>query len=139
GTASSVTQDTAATINNLTLNSGNSWTLDNGVSLTIDGNSISNAGSMTLNSTGSGAFLLLANSNVTLSGGGTLTMSNKTTNYIYGAAGADTLTNQETIQGAGIIGNASMTLVNSGTINANQSAGLTIDPSGVVPNTGTIE
>ena len=48
GGAASVTQDTSATINNLTLNSGNSWTLDGGQTLTIDGSSISNAGNMAL-------------------------------------------------------------------------------------------
>src|SRR5258708_29450920 len=63
---------------------------------------------------------------VTLSGG-TVTLSNNVNNFIFGAATADTLTNQETIQGAGHIGNGVMTLVNSGTgiINANQSAGMT--------------
>src|SRR5205823_6241307 len=60
-------------------------------------------------------------------------------NYILGAAAADTLTNQETIQGAGHIGNGTMTLVNSGTINANQSAGMTLQATGGVTNTGTLK
>src|SRR5258708_11728438 len=61
--------------------------------------------------------------------------------FIFGAATADTLTNQETIEGAGDIGNGVMTLVNSGTgiINANQSAGMTLQVSGGITNTGTIE
>jgi len=62
---------------------------------------------------------------VTLSGG-TVTMSNNTSNFIFGASSANTLTNAGTIQGAGHIGNGSMGLVNSGVINANQPSLLTI-------------
>ena len=139
GSAASVSEDVSATINNLTLNSANNWGLTNGKVLTIDGNSISNAGHMTLNSTGSFTELLIGSAAVTLTGGGSVTMSNNANNYIFGAATADTLTNQETIQGAGNIGNGRMTLVNSGTINANQSAGLTIAANGGATNTGTLE
>jgi len=49
------------------------------------------------------------------------------------------LTNASTIQGAGQIGAAQMSLVNSGTINANVSNGITINVSGTFNNTGTIE
>jgi len=139
GTAAAVTENVSATINNLTLNSANTWTLDNGFALTIDGNSISNAGKMLMNSTGGVTELVIGSPSVTLNGGGTLTMSNNANNYIFGSAAADTLINQETIQGAGHIGNGQMTLVNSGTINANQSAGMTIDANGGAINTGTIE
>src|SRR4029077_5115587 len=78
--------------------------------------------------------------NVTLSGG-TVTVSNSSVNFIDGAVGTDVLTNQETIQGAGSLGNGQTTLVNSGTINANQSTALIIqDGSGAVAtNTGTLE
>jgi hypothetical protein len=67
-----------------------------------------------------------------------VTMSNNANNYIAGGATTDTLTNQETIQGAGHIGNNRMTLVNSGTINANQSAGMIIQANGGFTNTGTL-
>ena len=139
GPASSVTEDISATINNLTLSSGNSWTLNNDQSLTIDGNSISNAGSMTIGSTESSTFLEINSPAVKLNGGGTLTMSNLSSNFILGAATADTLTNQETIQGSGNIGDGSMTLMNSGTIDANQSTPLTVQANGGTTNTGTLE
>src|SRR5258706_5340689 len=76
--------------------------------------------------------------NVTLSGG-TVTMSNNVNNFIFGQVSTDTLTNKETIQGAGQIGNGKMTLVNSGTINANQSAGITVNANGGATHTGTLE
>src|SRR3954462_6434612 len=49
GSAASGSEDVSTTINNLPLTSGNSWTLTNARALTINGNSISNAGKMTLN------------------------------------------------------------------------------------------
>ncbi len=76
---------------------------------------------------------------MTLSGGGRLNLSNNSQNFILGAARADTLTNQSTIQGSGNIGDNQMTLVNSGTINANVSNPLIIQPSGGTTNTGTME
>src|SRR6267154_21519 len=113
-----------AQVANLTLShAGDSLTINNGIALDVFGPSISNAGTITVGSAGFGTDLVLE-SNVTLSGSGTLTLTNNTNNFIFGAASADTLTNQSTIQGAGHIGNGSMGLVNSGTINANQSSTL---------------
>src|SRR6202050_867762 len=119
--------------------STDSLSFNNGTSLTISGNTISNAGAITMNSTGNYTELVIGASNVTLSGGGTLTLSNNAANLILGSSGTDMLTNQETIQGAGNIGYNQMALNNSGTIDANQSAGLTLQISGGATNTGTIE
>ena len=125
---------------NLTIDSDDGLSFNNGTSLTIHGNGIANAGNLSLNSVGSITELVVAGPNVTLGGGGSVTLSNNANNYIFGAATADTLTNQETISGAGHIGNGQMTLVNSGTINANQSAGMIIQANGTgTANTGTIE
>ncbi|HWW13817.1 MAG TPA: hypothetical protein VN310_04075, partial [Candidatus Dormibacteraeota bacterium] len=139
GTAkANVNMDTVGTFGTLTLSgSGDTLTILTGNILTADGN-ITNAGTITLNSTGAPTELVLG-ANVTLSGAGTLTLSNNVNNEILGSATTDTLTNQETIQGAGNIGNGSMTLVNSGTINSNQTAGLTIQANGGMTNTGTVK
>ena len=135
--------------NNLTIASGNSLSTSDGQSLTINGNSISNSGTFTLNSAGTSTQLLLAGSSVTLSGGGTLVLSDSLGNSISGAVtGTESLTNQETIQGSGYlgynptIGSGYMTLINQGTINAVSTHGnaLQIVPgSGGVTNTGTME
>ena len=157
-TTAATVDDASFTIGNLTLsNAGDSVTTNSGVTLTVGsgisnagtiavGNNsflnvtgnITNSGAMTLNSTGNATELVL-NGNVVLSGGGTLTLSNNAQNYIFGSNSLFQLTNQETIQGAGQIGHAQMALVNSGTINANQSAGMTIDANDGLTNTGTIE
>ena len=109
----------------------------NNATLDLQGGTYSQLGTVQLNSAGNFTELVLEG-NVTLSGG-TVTLSNNSQNYIFGQSSADTLTNQETISGAGQIGHGQMTLVNSGTINANQSAGMTIQANGGVTNTGTLE
>jgi hypothetical protein len=139
-------QHSAVTLNiagaqadNLTIDGDDSLSFNNGASLTVNGNTLRNAGSLSLNSTGNSTDLIIASPNVTLSGGGTVTLSNNVNNYIFGSATTDTLTNQETISGAGQIGHGEMTLVNSGTINANQSSGMTVYANGGTTNTGTME
>ncbi len=115
------TNTLGGTINN---SAGGVFKIDNEAFLNLEGGTYSQLGTVQLNSTGNFSQLVLEG-NVTLSGG-SVTMSNNANNYIFGAVSTDTLTNQETISGAGHIGNGQMTLVNSGTINANQSAGMTI-------------
>ena len=143
--ATDVDTSSIPAIGTLTLsNAGDSATILNGVALTVGGN-ISNAGTITLGSVGNATELIVGTSaggqNITLSGGGAVTMSNNAANYIFGGAGTDTLTNEETISGAGNIGNGQMTLVNTSTgiIDANGSAGMTINVNGGITNTGTME
>ena len=63
---------------------------------------ITNHGTIQQNSVGNNTDLILGGANVTLTGGGTVTMGNNTNNRIYGAAGTDVLTNvNNTIQGSG--------------------------------------
>src|SRR3984957_17277308 len=130
-------------IDNLTVSSSSSLAIAVGNNLTITGSTIANAGAITLNSTGIATYIVIGAPSVTLSGGGTITMSNDAGNFIVGSATTNTLTNEETIRGAGSIGggngSTSLTLVNSGTIDANQSAGMTIQANGGTTNTGTLE
>jgi len=144
-TSAATDVDQNFTIGDLTLsNVGDSATILNGVMLTLGGN-VANNGTIMLNSTGTTTGLVLGNpaggQTITLSGGGGLTMSNNVNNVIVGQS---TLFNEETISGAGQIGAPAfgygqLTLANSGTINANASAGMTISAAGGITNTGTIE
>jgi hypothetical protein len=124
--ASPVALDVSGGLNNLTIDSDDSLSFNNNTVLTVSGTSIANAGAITINSAGNVTELLINSANVTLSGAGTLTMGNNAQNYIFGSVGTNVLTNQSTIQGSGQIGNNSMGLVNSGTINANQATPLNI-------------
>jgi hypothetical protein len=131
------------TINNLTIGSTSVLNFNSGNTLTIDGTTITNSnktgtGGIFLNAAGNYTQLILANS-VTLTGGGTVTLSNNGYNYISGAAGSDVLTTNNTIQGSGQIGFGTMGLVNSGIIDANQPTVLTIQTSSGTTNTGILE
>jgi predicted secreted protein len=123
----------------LTNPSGGQLKIDNGANLTITAPTINNAGAISMNSSGSATTLTIGAPSVTLTGGGTLTMSNSADNIITGSAPTNKLINQETISGSGNIGNNFMALNNSGTINANQTAPLTLQISNGATNTGTIE
>ena len=73
---------------------------------------------------------------MTLSGGGVVAMTTAAGGgdaFIEG--NSETLTNDDVIEGTGQIGNGSLAVTNSGTIDANSSAGaLTLDGSGGVTN-----
>ena len=143
GTATATsTDDFSLSIGTLTLsNAGDALVIPDGVSLAVT-NTISNAGSIQMNSAGTNTFFLL-NGNVSLSGKGTLTLGNAGPNTIEGASltGSEVLTNASTVQGAGNIGNGEMGLINSGTVSANVSGGnLFIDASGTgFSNSGTVQ
>src|SRR5271167_2198259 len=156
-------------------NNGSFFGTPNGNSATLDGSTA--AGAITINGTytnGNGSttyllgtinnnnnFLVMAtgngnnsaleidNANVTLKGGGTVTLSTASGGgnaLLLQAAGGLTLTNvNNTIQGEGIIGFNGLTLVNEvgGTINANSMGGSQINTltfeSAQVTNQGLIE
>ena len=85
---------------------------------------------------------LRINGNLTLSGSENVVLSNNVNNRILGVNATDVLTVSagRTISGAGNIGANSMGLANQGTIDANVSNTLTIDPSSAgVTNTGTLQ
>jgi hypothetical protein len=116
-------------------------TLPNNNSAGLEG-TVTNNGSIQVNSFGNGTYLLI-NGSTTLNGTGAIVLSNSTNNFIYGAAGTEVLTNNgNIIEGAGRIGNGNLGLVNNagGTILANQPDELFIiaNSSGVT-NNGTFQ
>src|SRR5260370_9344490 len=128
---------------NLTVDGDDSLIMVDGTIFTLYGPTISNSGNIFLNSAGFGVDFNFGGA-VTLTGAGTLTMSNSSANAIMGYAqpspGAS-LTNKSTIQGAGGIGSQSgNSFINQATVNANQTTPLTISVgSGAVANAGTLE
>jgi fibronectin-binding autotransporter adhesin len=133
----------------LTVDNDDSLIMVDGTIFTLYGPTIGNAGNIFLNSAGFGTYFNFGGA-VTLSGAGTLTMSNDSGNYLMGYAqpspGAS-LTNMSTIQGAGNIGftggigaGNSFINQNQATVNANQTTPLLINVgSGTVSNTGKLE
>ena len=144
GTPSAVTLNINATVDNLQLGSFDSLTSALNTQLGIAGTEIINGGSIAINGGSGNNTDLLIENNVTLSGGGTLTLSTAGGGgdaFLEESGGSFTLTNQSTIQGNGIIGNNGLSLVNSGTVDANVSgAGLElVSMTNGVTNTGLLE
>jgi hypothetical protein len=115
--------------------------------LYLDGK-VDNLGTLELDSTGDTTRILLNAPTVSLTGGGTLLLSDNGNNQIYGVnSGDDTLINvNNTIEGAGDLGvnnsNIPLALTNAsaGIINANQSIALVIETGGpVMLNAGLLE
>ena len=107
-------------------NTGN-FDIQNQGTLTVLG-SIVNSGTIALQSSNQSTDLIIASSTVTLSGGGTITMSDNGGNRIYGLAATDVLDNvNNTIEGAGQFGDGTLTLINGGIIEAVGNNALTID------------
>lgn len=124
GAPSVVNLDIDASINNLQLGSCDTLNFNLGTQLEVSGTQIINAGQININSGGGQNALLELANNVTLSGAGTLTLSNSGAAgvaIIYQATAGLTLTNQSTIQGAGTIGFDGLSLINQDTVDANAS------------------
>jgi hypothetical protein len=141
GTLQTVTNG-VATLNGVTLSSGSTYTAGNDSDLFVSG-TITNNGNIQVNAAANNTILGL-NTNTMLSGGGTLTLSQSGGGapIIQEQGGSLTLENvNNTIQGAGTIGNGGLTLLNDagGTVNANSSGQtLFLDGSGGVTNKGLL-
>jgi hypothetical protein len=102
---------------------------------------IDNTATIALDSSGSTTVLQLIQNGITLDGDGQFILSDSDQNFISAAFPGVTLTNvNNTISGAGQIGDWQMTLINQGTIVATGTHALTIDTGlNAVINSGVME
>jgi hypothetical protein len=114
--------------------------IGNGAKLPLSG-MIENTGVIELNSTGGETDLQLIQSGATLHGGGQIVLSDSDANVISGTSSSVTLNNEDnTISGAGQLGNGNLAMTNAGTINATGTHVLNIDTgSNIVLNSGVLE
>ncbi|NKJ37393.1 VCBS domain-containing protein [Rhizobium sp. SG570] len=112
----------------------------NGALMPFSG-TLDNTGSIHLSSTGSETAFEIVQHGLTLTGGGTVILSDDAHNVIFGSGDSVTLTNVDNIiSGAGRLGDAHLSLVNEGTIIADGSHALVIDTGvNAVNNTGMLE
>ena len=115
-------------------------TIGDGAVLPLSG-IVNNTGTIALDSAGNTTTLELIQSGITLQGGGQVVLSDSDGNLISGAFAGITLTNVDnTISGAGQLGDSQTTLVNEGTIVATGTHALLIDAgSNLITNSGTLE
>ena len=166
GGASSVQFVNAAVIQGGSLTTANGGVLGSasGQSITLDGNShgalnnlgtytgannsittlegtINNTGAIQINATANNTFLQI-NNGVMLTGAGTVTLGTTGggTAFINQAVGGSVLTNAgNLIQGTGQIGNNGLTLINQGTVEANQSGRAMVINPATLTNAGLLE
>ena len=106
------------------------FVLDNSSTTTLIG-TLTNNGAFTFSNAGNGVDLRLAGP-VTINGNGTVTLNDRSNNRIFANNSGDRLTigANETIQGSGNLGIGQTTFTNNGTIIANQSNALILQPGG---------
>ncbi len=101
---------------------------------------IDNTGTIKLGAAADTTELRIASPSVTLKGGGTVSLSNSASNFIFGNSSAFVLNNVDNlIQGAGQIGDGQMNLINGGQIVANQTVALVINTGNYVQNAGILK
>jgi hypothetical protein len=121
---------------------GGNIAVNNGAILYLYG-TINNAGTISIASTGNASEVRLVTPVVTLTGSGNVVLGTGGPTYIFGNGGAlnelDNVNN--TISGAGQLGNGQMALLNetAGIVNANQTSTLTLNCNGGVTNNGLLE
>ena len=121
-------------------NNTGSMAVSDGVMLPLSG-IVNNTGTIALNSAGDTTEIELIQNGITLQGHGQLTLSDNSANAIFGTDPSVTFTNVDnTISGAGQLGEGQMTLINEATIIANGTNALVIDTgANVVSNSGVLE
>jgi hypothetical protein len=121
-------------------NNTGTMTIADGALLPLSG-FINNTGTIAVDSDGNTTVLELIQDGITLQGGGHVLLSDSDQNFISGVSQAIMFTNVDnTISGAGQIGDWQTTLVNQGTIVATGTHALTLDSgSNVIINSGILE
>jgi YVTN family beta-propeller protein len=138
-TPSAVTVASGVTIGSLVIDAGSSLTISNNIDFEVTGN-IYNAGSILVNAGGNGTSFSISGS-VTLTGGGTVTLTNGNA-WVREDSANSTLTNgNNSFAGAGQIGNNGLTFINeaSGVVNANSAAGPLLINAAGASNQGLME
>ncbi len=136
-----LTPSGTVSLNNVTLSGGTVYPIATGTQTDLSGTFANNGSVAMSGGNGNNAFLVLENS---LTNAGPVTLSVASgggSSYIQQGTGGVTLTNTGTIQGAGVIGNGGLTVVNgaTGTIGSvGAGATLLVNGSGGLTNSGTL-
>ncbi|WP_128923037.1 VCBS domain-containing protein [Bradyrhizobium guangxiense] len=122
------------------VNSNGTLTIYDGALLPLTGY-VHNSGTIMLRAIGAETDLQLTEYGATLDGGGSIVLSDSDLNIISGTSSNVTLDNKDnTISGAGQLGNGELSLTNAGTIAATGTHQLVIDTgSNLVQNSGVLE
>lgn len=128
------------TVSSLTIDSGDTLNVQSERQLTIDGDTLTNNGTLNLDSQSQETYLIFKNG-AEIEGTGVIELSNSQGNMLLVTTQGETLINGSghTIRGSGTFLDNIGGLTNEGQIICNSSAGLRINPgTGTVVNTGSI-
>jgi hypothetical protein len=125
-------------VNGMTIDGSNGHTVTNTGSVVLSNvvllGTISNTGTIAVNN------IVIGAGGATLAGSGNFTFLDSTGDTISGTGTSTTLTNQNTISGAGTIGDNGLVLTNQGVIDANATNPLIVDTGATaVTNSGKLE
>ncbi|MFO0874239.1 MAG: hypothetical protein U0575_09745 [Phycisphaerales bacterium] len=143
GTASAVSlTNLSPAVATITIGGNDSLSVGNNLVFFLTGGSLSNAGLLTLNSTGNTTDFRI-DLDTTFSGAGTFRGSNTQANRFYGASNAVRLTNAtgHTIAGSMTLGVNQLRLTNAGVVDTDVSGGILLDltdGAGLNFNSGTL-
>jgi len=127
------------TLNGVAISSGSTYAVSNASQATLEGTIVNN-GELFVDATNSTATVNIASSGATLSGTGTVVLSNNANNAITGSSGAELANASDTIEGSGQIdGLAALDNQADGTIDATQSTALQIFSIATLTNEGLVE
>ena len=94
-----------STIDKATINNASNFVVSDNTDLTL-GSTVNNTATFSIASAGNGTFLIVDGNGVAFAAGGTVALTDRSSNIIEGSASADVLTNVDnTIMGAGQLGN----------------------------------
>jgi hypothetical protein len=122
------TVQSSSGLDNITIDTGSTFNTPNGhINFLL--NTLTNRGSYNLNSTGNPTYLRANAPAVNLTGGGTILCTNTAANIIDAQSSGNVLTLQDqTLRGSCQLGLNSLGIVNHGSIIADSSQGIQIDP-----------
>ena len=101
---------------------------------------LTNVGTVALNGGNYSTNLVVSSAAVTLTGSGTVLLGDNPNNHITGATAGDALVNlNNTIEGAGSLGQGTLTITNHGTIDATGNNALTVNTDGALINDALME
>jgi len=116
-----ITFNSNSTVDKATINNASTFTVADNSTLNL-GSTVYNTGTFSVASAGNNAVLAIDSNGSAFTGGGTVALTDRTNNSILGAVASDQLTNDDnTIMGAGNLGDSQLTLNNgaAGVIDAN--------------------
>jgi len=134
-----VTVDGGFVVGTLVISSGDQVTIANSFTFNL-ANLLSNAGTVTLNSSGNNVILNPNGGSLLMNGGGTIVLNGGNSSLAFLGNNGTINNANNTVTGQGVVANNNCFFINGGTVNANvNGSAIFVDPAGAgMTNSGTL-